>query len=261
MKGFKKFLAVSCAVVAVFGLATIANAKAPKTPKTITVQLFKEKESSGNRSWWVDKATSLLPIRNLKWNAKVSELSASNSKACLEKREVGAYYLNIKAAKTVKPGDQTKVAFLIRQEGEYYVKKVTIKFVKAASPMNLVKLSGLDCMNHAVEFNFAARYAGVRTLDWTRPAGVDLVKLEAAVAADQDALKIYGALKNKGNKEVRLYSGNMYEISKFSYIKFTYSTPLAKTPAYIQNYFKVENDAFAGTKRFPVAKYCVLNIK
>jgi hypothetical protein len=256
MKGLKKFLIAGFVAVTVLGLATTASAKTPKVKSTITVRLFKEKASSPNNAWWVDKATSLIAIKNLKWNAKISEISTSNSKCKIENRAVGAYYLNICAAKTVKPGDQTKVTFLVRQDGTYTVLNTLIKFKKAPTPLATFKLSGKDSLDHVYTKDFAASYANIRTVDYTVPAGINLVKLEVAVAAPQTAVKIVGMLKNKC-KEVRLYSGNFYELSNFSYIKVIYKTTIAAAPAY----FKAENDAYAGTKRFPVEKYCLLNLK
>jgi hypothetical protein len=263
MKGLKKFLIAGFVAVAVLGLATTASAKTPKVKSTITVRLFKEKLTSPNNAWWVDKATSLIPIKNLKWNAKVSEISTNNSKCKIENRAVGAYYLNICAAKTVKPGDQTKVTFLVRQDGTYTVLNTTIKFKKAPCPLGTFQITGKDSLDHTVTVNFLSygpghvnEYLGARTFDYTVPAGLNLVKLEVAVAAPQTAVKIVGMLKNKC-KEVRLYSGNFYELKNFSYIKVMYETRIGAAPAY----FKAENDAYAGTKRFPVAKYCLLNLK
>jgi hypothetical protein len=258
MKGLKKFIAVSFVAVAVLGLATTASAKKPVVNKKQTVYLFKEKSSSPNNAWWVDKATSLIPIKNLKWNAKVFEISVNNKKCCIEKRAVGAYYLNICAAKTVKPGDQSKVSFVIKQDGNLYIKKVTINFKKAPSPLKLFKLSGIDALDHAWATTFD--YTGIRTIDWTRKAGITEGKLEVKIAAPQTAVKIVGCLPC--GKEIKMYSGNMYDFSKLCSIKVIYKTTKdAANANYFNNYFKAENDSFAGTKRFPVEKYCLLNIK
>jgi hypothetical protein len=256
MKALKKLLIAGFVAVTVLGLASTASAKAPKIQKNITVGLFKEKASSPNNAWWVDKATSLIPIKNLKWNAKVFEIETSNSKCKVEARAVGAYYLNICASKSVKPGDKTAVSFLIKQEGKYYLMNTTIRFQKAATPVAVFNLYGKDSVGHLYTKDFVASFANIRTVDWTVPAGFELMQLNVQVAAPQVIDKIVGTLKGSC-KEVRLYSGNMYDITKFSSIKVIYKTPLAAAP----KYFKVENDAFAGTKRFPVTKYCLVNLK
>lgn len=262
MKGLKKFIVVSFAAIAVLGLAATANAANPKVQKTITVQLFKEKKSSPNNAWWVDKATSLIPIRNLKWNAKISEISTSNSKCCIEKRATGAYYLNICAAKTVKPGDKTKVQFVVKQNGNLKVLKTTVKFVKAANPMKEFRFVGKDSTGHNYEKNVLGEFVGIRSYDWSVPAGIDLMRVHAVVnPATQDKEgKIYGVLPC--GKEVRLYDGNMYELRKLCAIKVVYKTTKDLANAnYFGGYFKEENDSFAGTKRFPVQKYVQVNLK
>jgi len=263
MKGLKKFIAVSFVAVAVLGLATTASAKKPKALKTVTVQLFRKNAAAGNDSWFVDKATALIPIKNLKWNAKITEISTNNSKASICPRETGAYHLNVCGGKYVRPGDKTKVAFLIRQDGEYYVQKVTLNFVKAVSPMATLNFEGKVTVN-GTDYTFtktmANEFAGQVEYDYTPQVGCDAFRLTAVVAAPQTAVKIVGGLKC--GKEVKLYNTNWYELKNFCYIKVIYKTTKDNAnAAYFKNYFKAENDSFKGTKRFPAEKYCIINIK
>lgn len=261
MKGLKKFLAISAVAVAVFGLATVASAKTPKIAKKITVNLVREKASLGNKAWKAEADTALVAFKNLKWNAKITDVKLSNSKLCLEKRAVGAYYLNICPGKYVKPGDTTKAVLWVKQDGEYYKLKTTIKFAVATSPVT-IKFTGSDELGDPKTYTFDTVFAGNQTAEWTRPISINEMVLSVAWdTAKHNTGKIYGYLKDKCDKEVRLFNGNLYELKKFSAIKVTYTTPLAKTPSYVLKYFKAENDSFSGTKKFPVSKSVVLNIK
>lgn len=260
MKGLKKFLAVSAVAVAVLGLATTASAAKPKIAKEIVVNLVREKASLGNKAWKAEADTALVAFRNLKWNAKITDVTLNNSKICLEKRAVGAYHLNICPNKYIKPGDTTKAVIWVKQNGEYYKLKTTVRFAVASSPVT-IRFAGNDELGDPKTYTFDSVFAGNLTHSWTRPISInEMVVTVTWDTANQNAGKIYGYLKDKCDKEVRLYNGNMYELKKFSAIKVTYTTPLAKTPTYIKNFFKVENDSFSGTKKFPVSKSVVLNI-
>jgi hypothetical protein len=256
MKGLKKFIVASCVAAAVLGMAATASAKTPKIQKTITVQLFREKASSGNKAWWVDKATSLIAIRNLKWNAKVFEISTSNNSCTIKNRAYGAYYLDICASKSVAPGYKNKVTFLIKQDGNYYVMNTTIKFVKAVSPLANFTFTGKTATGHTYTKEFSTYFAGQRTYEYTLPAGVTTCVLDVAVAAPQTAVKLVGTIK-KNCKEVQMFNGNMYDMTKFYSIKVMYKTEIGAAP----KYFKEESPDFEGTKRFPVNKYCLLVLK
>lgn len=262
MKGLRKFLAVSAVAVAVFGLATVASAaKKPKIAPEIVVNLVREKSSLGNKAWKAEADTALIAFRNLKWNAKITDVTLSNSKICLEKRATGAYYVNICPGKYIKPGDTTKVVLWVKQNSKYYKLKTKVRFAVATSPVTIT-FTGQDELKDPKTYTFDTVFAGNRTADWTRPISINEMVLSVKWdVAKHDTGKIYGYLADKCDKEVRLFNGNLYELKKFSAIKVTYSTPLAKTPAYVKDFFKAENDAFTGSKKFPVSKSVVLNIK
>jgi hypothetical protein len=280
MKGLKKVIAVGFVAAAVLGIAASASAKAPKTPELVTVMLYKEKKSCPDNRYVADTATTFIPIKNLRWNAAIKEISVNNKKTCIDARAVGAFELNICKGTYAKPGDKSTVKFYIKQkEGddyEYYKRKVTVRYIAAINPVLSFTFRGKDEIYDATTHNmlytkeFVNDYANkgktVKTVDYTLPAGVTEVavnfKLNTKYYTED---KMYGTLKS--GKEIRIYNGNMYDISKFCKLTIKYKTTIAKWKVYSAEYnktwkfYKEPNDSYKGTKRFDNVKSLVLNLK
>jgi hypothetical protein len=281
MKAFKKVLAVSFAAIAVLGIAALASAK-PTAPKTVTVMLYKEKASAPANRWVADEATTVIPFKNLRWDAKVVDISVNNKKTSVDARAVGAYELCIHKGPYAKPKDTSVIKFYVKQKDkngdlEYTKFKVTVKYMPAISPLKSFVLQGTYKDENGKDRAFAKNFAGdfknggatVRTVDYTTPCfvgvGTVLCGPDDFESDYYTALKMYACLSC--GKEIRIYNKSTYDLSKFCYIKITYQTNAEKYKFFSNkyndgwNYYKAPNDSFKGTKRFPNTKSLVINFK
>jgi hypothetical protein len=277
MKAFKKVLAVSFAAAAILGIAASASAKMPTAPSKVTVMLYKEKKSCPANRWIADTATTVIPFKNLRWNSQIFDISSSNKKTCVEARAIGAYELNICKGTYAKPGDSSTVKFVVKQKeaGEWEYKKFKIKVVyKAAfNPIKSFTISGTykdeNGAYRAFKKDFASDFANdgatVRTVDYTAPCFVGEGKVNITLDTTYYAAdKMYACLAC--GKEIRIYDGSTYDLSKFCSIKINYKTTAALYRAYSKavdgwGYYKAPNDSFKGTKRFDNVKSLVINFK
>lgn len=269
MKGLKKFLVAGCAAIAVLGLASVANAAAPSVKGTVEIPLWKETVSSPKYAWWVDPAASVIPMKNVKFSGKTIEITTNNALAKVSAKPWGAYYLPVKADAKVLPGNTTFVTWVQKQGSRYYSLETTVKFVKAETPFKKFELSGkytIDALNklglgHLVTDgdiytkDFAASFAGYRTVNFKLPFSVFNARLTVDLKNNLKAGRITATLKKNG-KTIKLYNGNIYDVCKFKNIKVTYYETVASLKAQLPNYKKERAANFMGTPRTSIAKYC-----
>jgi hypothetical protein len=282
MKALKKVIAVSFAAAALLGIAASASAKMPTAPGTVTVMLYKEKESCPDNRWVADTATTFIPLKNLRWDAKIVDISSNNKKTSIDCRAVGAFELNICKGTYAKPGDRSKIRFVVKQKDgddwEYKSFRVNVRYMAAINPLTTFTITGthnkydVDNPAHTRDFtlNFVNKFANdgntVKTYEYTLPAGITTGVLGVGINGTFYAGEnIYGTLKS--GKEIRLYNGSMYDFSKFCSIKINYKTTINLWKEYSKQFndgwtfYKKPNDSFKGTKRFDNMKSLVLYLK
>jgi len=277
MKAFKKVIAASFVAAAILGIAASASAKTlPTVPGQVTVMLYKEKASCPDNRWVADYATSFIPFKNLAWDATIFDISVNNKKTAVENRCVGAYELNICKGTYTKPGDSSVVKFYVKQkiagDWEYKKYKVAVKYIAAINPVKAFTFTGTDALGHTYTKDFASNFANsgktVKNVDYTVPAGITDVTVKFTLADKYytgAGCKMYATLKS--GKEIRVYNGNMYDLSKICSFKVEYKTTVALWKAFSKAYnggwksYKAPNDSFKGTKHLDNVKSIVLNLK
>jgi hypothetical protein len=197
MKPFKKILgivALSTALVA--GLGVAANAKTtpklddikatidddfkekyvPKVQDKMTVFLYKDSAAKDNAMHWkLDPATSVIPIKNMAWDADFKNISTDTQQVTVKRNKTGQYYLNIECSKYIKPNKKVTVKWAMKQHGIWFNLKTELRFAKAPVPYTRFTLTpqdglqGFDLLNdtNAAGVHLAWQHLrGVRTLDF-----------------------------------------------------------------------------------------------
>jgi hypothetical protein len=122
------------------------NQKSPTVDDDIYIWLFKESDDHDDAlPWLVSKATSVIPVKNLKWNAALASYDINKPKkvhVCCKK--VGTYYLNFEATKYIKPGDEVEVSFAVNQNNKmWYNLTTTLHFVERPTPFRVFTIGGV----------------------------------------------------------------------------------------------------------------------
>ena len=249
MKSLKKVLAIALTAATIFSLApATVSAKAPKTTGSVKVALFKEKMS--DECWLVDEATNLIAFRNLKWNAKLCDWTASNGLTCVKDHVAGTYYVDLCADECVKPGDSTKLSLCFKQDCTEYEVKTTVKYVQAASPLASFTFTGYCEGETDYRVEFAQGYAGYRTR-YFAPGDVTCVVFNAAPAANKVITKVVACCSDGCEYEIK--NGDKLDLCEICSIKISYLDTV------VPKYFKANRAACKLPDRLPVAKYIVLN--
>lgn len=267
MKFAKKIAALLVVSAAMIFTAATVSAKVPSIAGTAdangvihhTVWLYQDKASECGQ-WKVDPATSIVPIKNLKWNAKIYDITSNfPKKATLCDRQVGTYYLKIKASQYIRPGNSVKVGFVVNQDKKYQYTALSLilDFVTRPTPFALFDVGGVD---QAAKF-----------------AGCDIASLGASSAIKELAgAQPFTVKMNAGYKRIKnvytnkkgvahtFANGNKLRLANLCKVQVAYqATATGPIRAAIGGYYKAENCAYTAggcKKLFPVRYVATLEI-
>jgi hypothetical protein len=252
----KKLLAAVVATACLFTAVPAFAADAPEILNAQTVGLVKENDDADY--WYVDPATAIIPIKHLKYDAKILDVHIKGAKQVkVDSRKTGAYYLNLCVNKYIFVGKKADVKITVKQNDEVYVLKTTLTFKKAASPFALFTISGkLDTeLDYIADFTKA--FKGFWSVEFKRPKSLDLAYIDIVMAANQKLLGIYGCY---GDCEKKLTNHNRYHFADIKKVTVEYETKASFADDYFNGFFKKENNSFKGTKLFPVKKCVELKV-
>jgi hypothetical protein len=257
MKQSKKFVGVLLLGLMSVMMTASVYAKAPKVADEIFVNLYKE-TGAECETWKVDPATSIIPVRDLKWNAKVSNFKSSTTKVSGFERKPGTYYINFKANQYIRPngvlgandpGHSATVRFVVEQDGDIFVLNTKLQFIVRETPFRKFTVGSTEYANSFRGRNKAP--AVVKT-------GVAPVRV--SLKAGYDYKKI--VYTNKKGYAHTFANGNKLKLSNLSKIEVVYTTLAPYAAAeWLGGYYKQENCSYlgAGCKRlFPVRNVATL---
>jgi hypothetical protein len=247
--------AVATAMVLSIASTAFAAKKAPKVYKENFVGVIEDGDF-----YYADPATSLIPIRNLKYDAKILDVEVKDCKQLkVQKKAYGAYYLGLCVNKYIVPGKVAKVTFVVKQNDTYYTLKTNVVFQRAASPFTNFIITG-EYDDEVVTYtqNFANEYIGCDSADFDRPKSLDEAFIGVGMADNQKLKGIYLVFENGCEKKIK--NGNRYDLTHVKKIEVEFETKEGILAHGNTNYFKEETGSYTGKKRFPVKKCYVLNV-
>ena len=239
MKQSKKIAGLLLLGLTTLMLTATVSAKAPSVASEIKVNLYQETGAECD-PWKVDCATSVIPIKNLKWNATVSDIKSSTVKVTVCDRQPGTYYLRFKANEYIKPGSSANIRFVVKQDGEIYVLKTKLSFQVGESPFKSFKIGSNE---------YAPDFTGQRKVAAVVKSGVATVN--AKLATGYTWVKI--VYTNKKGVAHTFANGNKLKLGNLKKIEVVYKTPVnVAATKWLGGYYKAENCSYKCTKVFPV---------
>jgi hypothetical protein len=258
MKLTKKFAGALLLGLTTVMLAAVPASAAPelKYEDERAIKLYKTDAKEGCDQYWaIDPADSIIPMANLKWNAKISDIQVKRkghswAKVCIGGRRTGTYCLQIRANKNIKPGNEVWVKWTVKQYGKYHNCETKLTFVEGDTPFAYVQLGEAD---------LAGQFVGHRSYKYDKDdfggyKAEDLLPFTVKCRSPYKRTKVY--IYNKNGVARRFTNGNRVNFDNVSKIVINFEEPKDVAP----KYFKEESCSYPSdcTKLFPVKEHVTI---